>query len=83
MELGAGIGEKDAGEFIRLELRGLGSIGFTDGLLSNRVGTCERHDQQAEQEGASEDGLRHEPARCGKGSFASRWRAVKFYSIVS
>ena len=83
LELGAGIGEKDAGEFIRLELRWFGSIGFTDGLLGKRVGPCERHDRQAEQESASEGGLRHGPARCGKGSLASRWPASNFWSIVS
>ena len=78
LELGSGIGEEYAGEFIRLELRWFGSVGFTDGLLGKRVGTCERQDRQAEQEGASEGGLRHGPARCGKGSLASRWLGSNF-----
>jgi hypothetical protein len=74
----AGIGEEDAGEFIRLKLGWFGSVGFTDGLLGKRVGTCERQDRQAEQEDASEGGLRHGPARCGKGSLASRWLGSNF-----
>jgi hypothetical protein len=51
--------------------------------LGKRVGTCERQDRQAEQEGASEGGLRHGPARCGKGSLASRWLVSNFWSILS
>jgi hypothetical protein len=51
--------------------------------LGKRVGSCECQDRQAEQESASEGGLRHGPARCGKGSLASRWPASNFWSIVS